>query len=249
MQNYPILEFDDNDDVYIRPEFHLKDLPKVDHLVITFFKEVVNQLIETKEVEKYIDLKGENDYTFYKFIDEPTLLFHGGIGGPLCGGMMEEAIGLGVKKILFCGGGGVLQQLPVGHCIVIQEAIRDEGTSYHYAKPSREIRVNSGVVQKLESGLTNFGIPYVTGKTWTTDAFYRETKDRVLRRKNEGAILVEMEQASLIAIAAFRKVTYGAICYAGDDLSSDSWDSRQWKSRESVRSSLVKICKELVKTL
>lgn len=249
MQHYPILEFDDNDDVYIKPSFHVKDKPKIENLVITFFKEVVKSLIESNTIEPYIDLKGENDYTFYKFKDEPTLIFHGGIGGPLCGGMMEEAIALGVKRIMFCGGGGALKKMPVGHCIVVEDAIRDEGTSYHYAKPSAEISVPKSIVSTIESYLTHIQVPFVTGKVWTTDAFYRETKDRVARRKQAGAILVEMEQASLIAIAEFRKVKYGAICYAGDDLTNDVWDSRQWQSRQSIRQSLVLICKDLVKSL
>lgn len=246
---YPILEFDDHDDVFIKPHFNVQDLPKVENLIITFFKEVVNELLENKAIEVYMHLKGENDYTFYKFVNDDTLIFHGGIGGPLCGGMMEEAIAMGIKRILFCGGGGILKQMPVGHCIVIDSAIRDEGTSYHYAKPSREMVVDPNIVHTLNQGLNRLNVPHVVGKTWTTDAFYRETKDRVQRRREEGAILVEMEQASLIAIAQFRKVKYGAICYAGDDLTSDVWDSRQWKSRQSVRSLLVSVCQELVKTI
>ncbi len=246
---YPILEFDDHDDVFIKPHFNVQDLPKVENLIITFFKEVVNELLENKAIEVYMHLKGENDYTFYKFVNDDTLIFHGGIGGPLCGGMMEEAIAMGIKRILFCGGGGILKQMPVGHCIVIDSAIRDEGTSYHYAKPSREMVVDPNIVHTLDQGLNRLNVPHVVGKTWTTDAFYRETKDRVQRRREEGAILVEMEQASLIAIAQFRKVKYGAICYAGDDLTSDVWDSRQWKSRQSVRSLLVSVCQELVKTI
>lgn len=246
---YPILEFDDHDDVFIKPYFNVLDLPKVENLIITFFKEVINELLENKAIEVYMHLKGENDYTFYKFVNDDTLIFHGGIGGPLCGGMMEEAIAMGIKRILFCGGGGILKQMPVGHCIVIDSAIRDEGTSYHYAKPSREMVVDPNIVHTLDQGLNRLNVPHVVGKTWTTDAFYRETKDRVQRRREEGAILVEMEQASLIAIAQFRKVKYGAICYAGDDLTSDVWDSRQWKSRQSVRSLLVSVCQELVKTI
>ncbi|MCV2232601.1 nucleoside phosphorylase [Acholeplasma manati] len=246
---YPILEFDDHDDVFIKPYFNVLDLPKVENLIITFFKEVVNELLENKAIDVYMHLKGENDYTFYKFVNDDTLIFHGGIGGPLCGGMMEEAIAMGIKRILFCGGGGILKQMPVGHCIVIDSAIRDEGTSYHYAKPSREMVVDPNIVNILDQGLNRLNVPHVVGKTWTTDAFYRETKDRVQRRREEGAILVEMEQASLIAIAQFRKVKYGAICYAGDDLTSDVWDSRQWKSRQSVRSLLVSVCQELVKTI
>lgn len=249
MSLYPILEFDDNDDVYIKPHVRVDGLVPIENLVITFFKEVLNTLIETAQVEPYIHFKGENDYTFYKFKDEPTVIFHGGIGGPLCGGMMEEAIAMGVKKILFCGGGGTLLKLPVGHCIVIDSAIRDEGMSYHYVKASREIQVNPAIVQMIDQKLSEEGIPHIIGKAWTTDAFYRETKTRVERRKREGAAVVEMEQAGLIAVAQFRKVKYGAIVYAGDDLTNDTWDSRKWQSRTSIRMALVQFCRDTVKSM
>lgn len=246
MSIYPILEFDDHDDVFIKPHENITGLPSVENLIITFFKDVLDTLIESNQIEVYKHLKGENNYTFYKFINEPTLIFHGGIGGPLCGGMMEEAISMGIQRILFCGGGGVLTKLPVGHCIIIDSAIRDEGLSYHYAKPSREMVMSPSVVNRLDEALTLAGIPHTIGKTWTTDAFYRETKSRVERRKAEGAILVEMEQAGLMAVAQFRNVKYGAVIYAGDDLTEAVWDSRKWQSRTSIRHALVEFCRQTV---
>jgi purine-nucleoside phosphorylase len=81
-------------------------------------------------------------------------------------------------------------------------------------------------------------IPYVEGKTWTTDAPYRETQQMVDLRRAEGCAAVEMEAASLMAVAQFRGVAFGQILYAGDDLSGDEWDTRGWQSRKEIREKL-----------
>ena len=77
-----------------------------------------------------------------------------------------------------------------------------------------------------------------TGMTWTTDAFYRETRAKVARRRQEGCIAVEMEAAALIAVARFRDVRLGVLLYAGDTLAGESWDHRDWVSAHEVRSRL-----------
>ena len=85
--------------------------------------------------------------------------------------------------------------------------------------------------------------------TWTTDAIFRETADRIVRRKEEGAKIVEMEQAGCIAVSQFRGFDYGALIYGGDDVSQDEWSDRGWRSREGIRYDLVALCKKLVKIL
>ena len=65
-------------------------------------------------------------------------------------------------------------------------------------------------------------MPFVTGKTWTTDGLYRETRGKVDRRVAEGCLTVEMEAAAFFAVAAFRGVSFGQLLYAGDDLSGDA---------------------------
>jgi purine-nucleoside phosphorylase len=90
----------------------------------------------------------------------------------------------------------------------------------------------------MENILREREIPFATGKTWTTDAPYRETQSRIDSRRAEGCLTVEMEAASLIAVAQFRDVLLGPILYAGDDLSGDAWDRRGWQSRKDIRESL-----------
>lgn len=150
---------------------------------------------------------------------------------------------------MFCGGGGVLdKEITVGKFIVVDGAIRDEGMSYHYVKPSRIIKSNQYAKEKICNYLDKNDIKYLTGLTWTTDAFFRETIDKIKLRKEEGAIIVEMEQAGLIAVSQFRGIDYGAIIYGGDDVSGIVWDNRSWHSRSDIRRSLVLICKEIVDT-
>jgi purine-nucleoside phosphorylase len=81
-------------------------------------------------------------------------------------------------------------------------------------------------------------IPFLKGLTWSTDVPYRETQNIIEKRKKVGCIVVDMEAAGMIAVAQFRKVSFGQIMYAGDDLSGAEWDNRKWSSRKGVRENL-----------
>jgi len=158
---------------------------------------------------------------------------------------MEETAALGCRKYIACGGAGVLRKdIAVGHLIVPTWAVRDEGTSYHYLPASREVQIDPEAVRAICATLDEAGVPYLTGKTWTTDAFYRETKGKVSRRRNEGCLTVEMECASFAATARFRGLAFGQILYGGDDLSGEAWDSRRWQSRADIRQGVFELAVE-----
>lgn len=89
--------------------------------------------------------------------------------------------------------------------------------------------------------LTKENIPYIIGKTWTTDAFYRETKAKIALRKSEGCLIVEIKQAGMFAVSQFRGIEYGAIIYGGDDLTKEEWDNRNWRYKKDIRTSLCEI--------
>ena len=120
--------------------------------------------------------------------------------------------------------------LAAGTVVVPSGAVRDEGTSYHYIEPAREISVDPDVVRVIESVLQRHSVTYRVGKTWTTDAFYRETRTRIARRTAEGCLTVEMECSAFLAVAQFRGATFGQILATGDDVSGDEWDERDWGS-------------------
>ncbi len=131
----------------------------------------------------------------------------------------------------------------------MSSAVRDEGTSYHYLPPGREVHAHAAGVAALKTILVRRGVPYFVGKTWTTDAPYRETPAKIAARKSEGCVAVEMEAASLMAVAQFRGVTLGQVLYSGDDLSGGEWDNRGWQSHREVRRNLfwlaVEACLEM----
>ena len=87
-------------------------------------------------------------------------------------------------------------------------------------------------------------LDYLVTKAWTTDAFYRETPERVARRRAEGCLIVEMEAAALFAVAQFRGVPLGYILYGGDDVSAETWDRREWTENQNIREQLVDLAAE-----
>src|SRR5512139_3349274 len=243
---YPILEFDPAREALIEPSRLIEPRDVPEHCVICFFQEVIEKVVAEQQAKVVVDSRWEDgphplDEIAYR--DQRLAFFHPGVGGALAAGLLEEAIACGCRKFIVCGGCGVLERdIAVGHLIVVSGAVRDEGTSYHYLPPGREVIADEAGVKALERILTGHGVPYRIGKTWTTDAPYRETPHRIARRREEGCLTVEMESAALMAVAQFRNVLFGQVLYGGDDLSGTEWDHRHWQSRRDVREDLFWLC-------
>ncbi len=247
---YPILEFDDDKTAKLNPESFAYRPFETDRMILTFFPEVLDRLAAEGRILPERTIAGENPITIYRFTDEDILITLGHVGCPACGGNLDLFHSMGITKVMFCGGGGVLDRdIEVGRILVVEGAIRDEGFSYHYIAPSRYIYTDPQVTERITRYLEEHAIPYLRGLTWTTDAIFRETRDKIQRRKEEGAKIVEMEQAGCIAVSQFRGFSYGALIYGGDDVSQETWSNRGWRSREGIRYDLVTLCKELVKRI
>lgn len=149
------------------------------------------------------------------------------VGAPACVGQFEDIIAMGARRIILLGNCGVLDRA-IEDCgiIIPTKAIRDEGTSYHYAPAEDFIAVNSRYIPEFTAVAREFGYPYVQGVTWTTDAFYRETPAKVASRRRMGAVCVEMECAAMQAMCNFRGVEFFQFFYAGDNLDHPEWDPR-----------------------
>lgn len=238
----PILEHDFQSDAKIEPSRTIKPRDVPEHCVISFFREVNEKAVLEKQAKVAVPNRWEDgEHPVYEIEHRGRRLafFHPGVGAPIAAGLLEEAIAFGCRIFVVVGGAGVLDKgLTVGKLILVDSAIRDEGLSYHYIEPGREIQAQPQMLDTLRSALTKRGVPFVIGKTWTTDAPYRETQSMIDARRAEGCLTVEMEAASLMAVAQFRKVLLGQILYAGDDLSGENWDKRGWQSRQEVRENL-----------
>jgi uridine phosphorylase len=249
-QDYPILEYDGYSKALINPQNVIKpilEIPK--QCVICFFQDVIDHLREQHQLTEITSLNsemGRHPIFNFRYNNQTITIFHPGVGAPLAAGLLEEVIALGCNTFVACGGSGVLgENLEVGYLLVPTSAIRDEGTSYHYLPPGREVSATPEVVAVIEATFKEHRIAYRLTKTWTTDAFYRETHRKVQLRRSEGCLTVEMEAAALFAVAKYRNVKIGQILYSGDYLGGEYWNSRQWDDRWDIRKHLVSLSAEV----
>ena len=134
------------------------------------------------------------------------------IGGPYAVLIAEQLRAAGAKLIVgLTSAGRVSPDLPLPCLVVATGAIRDEGTSYHYLPPGTEVACDSPVVPFLERELIATGWAVRSGKVWTTDAPYRETKTQLDRWAREGALAVEMQAAALFAFAIARHASVASV--------------------------------------
>jgi len=245
---YPILEFDPERRSFVEPSDISAPLDVSEYCVICFFSEVIERVTQESKAKIVVQNRWEDGlHTLYEIDYQGKRLayFHPGVGAPVSAGLLEEFIAHGCRKFITIGGCGVLEKgLEVGKLIIVNSALRDEGVSYHYLPPAREILAQPKVVSEMEKVLNDKQIPYLIGKTWTIDAPYRETRAKIESRRQEGCITVEMESAGLMAVAQFRNVAFGQILYAGDDLSQEVWDNRGWQSEAEVRYQLFWLAAE-----
>lgn len=216
--------------------------------VLCFFQEVLEAAAargEARQVGRLVSEIGPNPLYVIDVDGTDVLVVHPGVGAPLAAGMLEEVIALGCRQIVACGGAGALRDdLVLGHAIVVDEAVRDEGTSFHYLVASRTVAADPHGVTVLADLLYERGIPYLVGKTWTTDAFYREARSRIERRLEEGCLTVEMEASAFMAVARFRGVRFAQLLYAGDSVAGETWQERGWNKHTPVRDGLFRLALE-----
>ncbi len=229
-------EFDPDRKAVINPEEHIMPIPGFPEICIGIFSDVIMQEI----LEKYggtplAELKTCcGNHTVYRVEADGTeiALVLPWVGGPAAIACIEEIVPMGGKYFVFSGVVGVLRHdIADGHLILPTAAVRDEGTSYHYLPPSEEVELDPACVEACGGALESLGLPCVRGKTWTTDAFYRETRGKVEKRKSQGCVCVEMECASLAAAASFRGVKFAQFFWAGDNLDAPVWDKRSLSQR------------------
>jgi uridine phosphorylase len=224
-------DFDEAKTAIINPEDMIRNKAAVsfpDIVISTFTEGIIDKLFEGKEREviTYIHAGRVPIYRLnYKGKD--IAVFVSRVGSPASVAGAEQVIALGARKLIYFGSCGVLDNsIGPNEIVIPTHAIRDEGTSYHYLEQTADIALdvnNLGVLIKI---LDQLDIPYHKGKTWTIDALFRETEKKFKKRKEQGAIAVEMECSALTAVARFRGVSFIQFLYSADNLDADKWDPR-----------------------
>ncbi|MCK5695022.1 MAG: nucleoside phosphorylase [Desulfobacula sp.] len=177
------------------------------------------------------------------------------IGAPYAAMLLDSLIAKGANKIIVLGWcGAVTDQLKVGDIILPCKAIVDEGVSCNYKVLDMEIPVskpNFKLMDQLTDHLTFCDISFQKKTVWTTDAIYRETKNKVAYFRKFGAQAVEMECSALFSVALYRSVQIAGLLVVSDSVASKNWDPGFRKKRfklaraaacESVMTFAEKLC-------
>lgn len=211
-----------------------ENAPAAEAVIFTFSHVIEQYVVENYACETVGELRMAHgstpvyriDYNGKKYGFSKTW-----VGAPACAATVEEIREiLNIRKIIHFGGAGCLnKEIARGKVMIPTEAYRDEGTSYHYAPASDYIRIKNAPV--VEAFMKENGIPYVLGKTWTTDAYYRETVNHFEKHKKDGCISVEMEGSAVQAVCDFRGLEVYMFFTGGDLLDAPEWTMRKEKDQ------------------
>ena len=228
----PILEFDTARSAVLEPTHENLGLTLPRKCVFPFLGHHVDAYASQAGATQVAEfLSATKRYPIYitRYQGEEIVLCQAPVGAAAAVQLLDWLIGYGVREIISAGSCGVLEPFPESTFLVPFKALRDEGTSYHYAPPSRYMEVNEDARKAIQATILEHGMQYQEVLTWSTDGFFRETKEMVEYRRSEGCSVVEMECAALAACAAFRSVTWGMILYTADSLADvEKYDMRNW---------------------
>ena len=215
------IKFREDQDANIR-------LPKI--AIGVFSRHLYKDIIEkfsTKEVGYISGANLERSVYIINYKGVQLTLFMAGVSGAWLCADMEELHAQGVEKFIIFGNCGVLDSKIEDCSIIIPTlAYREEGASYHYIEESDTIEMNPKYVDDFIEILNKYNFDYIKAPTWTTDAFYRETKNKIKKYQELGVKTVEMEGASIAAVCKYLNIDYFTFYYAGDNLDSVEWDAR-----------------------
>lgn len=204
---------------------------KLPHIAVGIFSEyLLEDIVEKFECKRVGVISCANcqrPIYIMKYKDIKITLFLAGVSGPWISADIEELSANGVDTFIIFGNCGVLNR-KIEDCSIIipNRAFRDEGTSYHYLPDSESLELNKEYKELFEKVLNENNYNYYEGATWTTDAFYRETKEKIEMFQKKGAVCVEMEGASIAAVYEYKKLNYFTFYYAGDNLDAVEWEER-----------------------
>ena len=219
--------FDDKTEAIIAPESFFGAKREIcDIAIVTFSKEIYQIVLGMYENEQIGELRAVNmtKPIHMLHVNGQKIVFYlSEIGSTLAStDIIEVNWKTGARKFIMFGSAGALDtDATAGKYVIPTQAYRDEGMSYHYAPPADYIGIRgSAFLAELFAGES---LPFVTGKVWTTDALYRETRGQVDKRKSEGCIAVEMELAGVQSVCDFYGWELYDFLVTGDVVDQDEY--------------------------
>ena len=223
--SYPIIEYDYASKAVFQPDQHDLGIHFPPCVAFPFVGDAVDAYAAEHDLPVIATYETVTcNYPVYR-VSDALCLCQAPIGAPVAVQLMDWMICYGVERVISVASCGALVDLPENALVIPRRALRDEGTSYHYAPASDWIRIcNSARVARF---MEESGIPHVQGRTWTTDSFYRETRNHFEKHRAQGCISVEMECAALQAVCDFRQKNLYMFFTSGDLLDAEKWDERR----------------------
>ena len=226
----PLLEYDDSSKEVIPPDHDLEGITLPKKCLFTFLGDVVDEYAKAHNAEVVRELiTVSHNIKIYVLHEEneDICLVQSIIGAPAAVMTLDSLVSSGCEKVIAVGSCGVLAELPENAFIVPTKALRAEGTSCHYLPASRFIELDEEPISVIGNAFKKHGLPFVTCTTWTTDGFFRETRDMVKYRLEEGCSVVEMECAALAACCRKRGAKFGQFLFTADSLANvHEYDAR-----------------------
>lgn len=241
----PLLEYDSAQEAVVMPDHeHLKvKFPPV--AVFAFLGECIDEYAKKHHFEiiaEFVSITKYYPIYLAKHDGKEICLCQAPVGAAAAVQIMDWLIAYGVKYIISSGSCGVLVDIPENEFLVPVKALREEGTSYHYLPPTRYVETDKEIREVIEKSFAKNGLAYRECVTWTTDGFFRETKDKVKARREEGCTTVEMECSALAACAKFRNVKFGQFFFTADSLAeTEAYDERAWGDRSLLPALLLSL--------
>ena len=194
-------------------------------VIICYSPTILNYIVEHYSLTQIDNVHGNSFYLLNDSDKKIAICGTIGIGAPVVGILLEELNALGIKKFISIGTAGSLQKnLKLGSHIICTRAIRDEGTSHHYAPSEKYSYPSDSLKNKMIEIAKDMELNYHTGTSWTTDAPYRETLAELKHYRDEGVLTVEMEAAAIFVMAKYLNIEAGAIFTISDYLTEESWE-------------------------
>jgi uridine phosphorylase len=153
-----------------------------------------------------------------------TALIRLWIGAPAAAMTLEEVIACGAETIFEVDlSGGLQPSMQPSDIVVVTEAIRDEGTSYHYLPSEVKVESSRRLRNSLIDCLDGEKIKHSVGPVWSTDSVYRETRGKFRKFRDSGVLAVNMETSAIFAVAKYRKVEAASAQVISDSLTENGW--------------------------
>ncbi len=207
---------------FLGPQQHLADV-----CILTFSHVIVQEMqarFPLRQIGAIRSVNGERPIWLFEHAGKPIIFAMAGVGATCASTDVIELNWFtgATRFILFGSAGSLSRAATAGKYVIPTEAYRDEGMSYHYAPPADYIAIQNA--DQTAAIFDKLHLPYVKGRVWTTDAFYRETKDQVAARQREGCLAVEMELSGVQAVCDFHGFALYDFLVTGDVLDAPTYE-------------------------